>query len=92
MRREDINPDAHWRDSARQVRFFIIDYRATFPLLLFIFFPSMTFFWIIVFLMGFLFFIERYGYTVTVFLRVLRGFIGGRQKSAIPWWRSPRVS
>ncbi|MHB1222244.1 MAG: phosphoesterase, partial [Gammaproteobacteria bacterium] len=28
---------AHWRDSARNVRFWIIDFRATFPLLILLF-------------------------------------------------------
>lgn len=78
---------AHWRDSARSPRFFIVDARAAFPIFLFLMhikmwtgilvIISMTFFWIL----------ERYGYTVPVFLRWLRTFAAGPVKLAQPWWR-----
>lgn len=80
------NPNAHWRDSARPVRFFLVDYRAMFPLLILIFIPRL---WSVALAVGAIFFfmiLERYGFTVKVFLRLFRGFLGGRVKLARPWW------
>lgn len=77
---------AHWRDSARSARFFIVDARAAFPIFLFLMhikvwtgvlvLVSATFFGII----------EHYGFTVPVFLRWLRSFLAGHHKTASPWW------
>ena len=77
---------AHWRDSARLVRFFIWDGKTAFPLLLVILHPRL---WtLVVAVVGMLFFtvLNRYGFTVDVFLRWWRSSIAGRRKSAIPWW------
>lgn len=78
---------AHWRDSARVPRFFIVDARASFPI----------FFWLlhvswwtgIPALIAILFFagLERYGYTVTVFMRMLRTFMAGPRKFVSAWWQ-----
>lgn len=79
-------PEAHWRDSARQPRFFIIDAAAAFPILfalLHIRWWTMT-----IALIATIFFaiLYRYGFTIHVFARWLRGVLGGKRKSAIPWW------
>jgi intracellular multiplication protein IcmT len=78
---------AHWRDSARVPRFFIVDARAAFPI----------FFWLlhiswwtgIPALIAILFFaaLERYGYTVTVFMRMARTFMAGPRRYNIAWWQ-----
>lgn len=78
---------AHWRDSARPVRFWIIDYRATFPLLFLIvhirpWTLAMAFLFVVFFSL-----LERYGFTVAVFLRWARSFIAGPRKIAQPWWK-----
>lgn len=78
---------AHWRDSARPVRFWIIDYRATFPLLFLLVHIRI---WTLVMAVMFIVFfsmIERYGFTVAVFLRWTRSFIAGPRKIAQPWWK-----
>lgn len=78
---------AHWRDSARNVRFFIVDFRATFPLLLFLMHIRM---WTFVFAVTTtLFFgaIEHYGFSMAVFSRWLRSYIAGPRKIAQPWWK-----
>ena len=77
---------AHWRDTARAPRFFIVDARAAFPVLLFM--AHIRVWTGIVVLIAILFFaaIERYGFTVPVFLRWFRTFIAGRRKLARPWW------
>jgi intracellular multiplication protein IcmT len=78
---------AHWRDSARNVRFFFIDFRACFPLLLFLLHIRLWTF--ILALIATIFFatLERYGFTVIVFLRWIRSFIAGPRKIAQPWWK-----
>lgn len=82
-----FSPDAHWRDSARPARFFFIDYRASFPLLLYLLHIKWWTFFIAVFTMLFLGILERYGFTVTVFRRWLRSKLAGSRKIAQCWWR-----
>lgn len=79
---------AHWRDSARNVRFFIIDYRATFPLLILIFHIRLWTFIFAVIATLFFALIERWGYTPAVFWRWLKSYyIAGPVKVAQPWWK-----
>jgi intracellular multiplication protein IcmT len=86
-----INPTAHWRDSSRSVRFFFVDYRALFPLLILIFVPRLWTFVVAAVGIGFFMILERYGFTVNVFLRLTRGFFGGPFKISRPWWYRARV-
>ncbi|HLD17002.1 MAG TPA: IcmT/TraK family protein [Coxiellaceae bacterium] len=79
---------AHWRDSARPVRFFIWDVKAAFPLLLLLVHVKV---WTVIVALGATFFfslLNRYGFSVEVFLRWLRTTIGGNRKMANPWWMS----
>lgn len=78
---------AHWRDSARNVRFWIIDYRAAFPLLFLIVHVRIWTFVFAVTAMLFFGLLERWGFTVAVFFRWLRSYIAGPRKIAKPWWR-----
>ena len=78
---------ASWRDSARNARFWIIDYRATFPLLLCLLHIRL---WTIVFaIIATVSFslLERFGFTVAVFLRWIRAYVAGSRKIAQPWWK-----
>jgi intracellular multiplication protein IcmT len=87
----NVNPNAHWRDSARPIRFFFVDYRAMFPLLIILFVPR---FWTIgLAMLAIMFFmiLERYGFTVLVFTRLFRGFLAGPVKAARPWWYRTRT-
>jgi intracellular multiplication protein IcmT len=80
------NSDAHWRDTARNVKFFIWDGQVVFPLVLFIFYMRLSTL-IFVFVSIFVFTIlNRFGFSPLVFLRVLRGWASGPRKIAIPWW------
>jgi intracellular multiplication protein IcmT len=77
---------AHWRDSARNPRFFMIDARATFAILLFLVHISK---WTgIIVVVNTLFFaiLERFGFTVPVFFRWLRSFLAGPFRLSTPWW------
>ncbi len=78
---------AHWRDSARSVKFFFIDFRACFPLLFLLFHIRLWTFVLAVIATAFFSALERYGFTVTVFLRWMRSFVAGPRKIAQPWWK-----
>ncbi len=82
-----VKPNAHWRDSARTPRLLSIDYRAIFPLLVWLFFPSWTTFIICIIFIIFFSVLERFGYTLPVFSRFFRySFLAGKRKIAKPWW------
>lgn len=78
---------AHWRDSARSPRFFVVDARAAFPV--FIFLMHIRIWTAALVLVSAVFFgiIEHYGFTVPVFLRWIRSTLAGPHKTARPWWR-----
>lgn len=78
---------AHWRDSARIPRFFLFDARAAFPLMFFLLHIRFWTFGLAVVATIFFAAIERYGFTVSVFLRWVRTKVIGRRKLANPWWR-----
>ena len=82
-----IRDDAHWRDSARTAKFFIVDSRAAFPLIFFLL--HIRWWTLSVAIVAMLFFalLERYGFTVVVFFRWLRGALAGPNKSAVAWWK-----
>jgi intracellular multiplication protein IcmT len=78
---------AHWRDSARNVRLWMVDFRACFPLMIFIFHISWFTFALAMVTIIFFGALERYGFTVAVFLRWLRSFLAGPRKVSQPWWK-----
>jgi intracellular multiplication protein IcmT len=78
---------AHWRDSARNVRLGFIDFRACFHLLILLFHIRVWTFILAVVATIFFTALERYGFSVAVFIRWLRSFLAGPRKIAQPWWR-----
>ncbi len=78
---------AHWRDSARSVRLFFLDFRACFPLLILLLHIRWWTFILAVVATTFFTALERYGFTLIVFLRWFRSFIAGNRKIAQPWWK-----
>lgn len=78
--------EAHWRDSARSVRFFIWDGKNAFPMLLFLLHIRLWTFVVAVLATLFFTLLNRYGFSIEVFFRWFRGIIAGRRKIAIPWW------
>lgn len=78
---------AHWRDSARKARFFMVDVAAAFPLLIFLLHIRLWTFLVAIITTVFFSVLSRYGFTIPVFLRWLRGFIAGPRKHAIAWWK-----
>ncbi len=82
-----IPSTAHWRDSARNVRFFIIDYRAAFPLVFFLLHIRLWTFVVAVIATLFFALLERYGFTVIVFLRWFRASLAGQRRYKQAWWQ-----
>lgn len=82
-----IPTEPHWRDSARNARFFMVDARAAFTLLLFLLHIRVWTFVLAAATMIFFTILEHYGFTLTAFGRWLRSFLAGPHKSATPWWK-----
>lgn len=78
---------AHWRDSARPARFFLVDARAALPLVLWLLHIRWWTFFIAIGAMFFFGLVERYGFTVPTFIRTIRTILAGPHKTASPWWR-----
>jgi intracellular multiplication protein IcmT len=78
---------AHWRDSARPARLWIVDFRAAFPLFIFLLHIRLWTFLLAVIATLFFAMLERFGFTVAVFSRWIRAYIAGPRKIAQPWWK-----
>lgn len=78
---------AHWRDSARSARFFIVDARAAFPVFFFLMHIKVWTALLVLVSVVFFSILEHYGFTVPVFLRWIRCFFSGPVKSSQPWWQ-----
>lgn len=79
---------AHWRDSARPIKFFIWDGRAVFPVVLLLIHIAVWTVILTVVLIAFFSLLNRYGFTPIVFLRWIRSAIAGPRKMSVPWWMS----
>ena len=82
----NFSKNAHWRDSARTVKFFIWDGKTSFPLIIFLMHMTWLTLWITLGAVTFFTILNYYGLKADVFFRWLRGFISGPRKHAIPWW------
>lgn len=80
-------PNAHWRDSARSARFFIVDARAAFPIFLFLMHIRVWTGLLVLFTMIFFGVLEHFGFSIPVFGRWIKTFLAGARKMAIPWWK-----
>jgi intracellular multiplication protein IcmT len=87
MASDSFSSNAHWRDSARNARFFMVDARAAFPIFLFLMHIRIWTGVVVLFSAIFFAIIEHYGFTLPVFMRWLRLFFSGYIKSSHPWWR-----
>jgi len=77
---------ASWRDSARPSKLWVFNSSATFPLLILLFHISyQTLFFAVAFTIA-LSLIDRMGYSLTVFGRVIRSTLAGKRRLATPWW------
>lgn len=78
--------NAHWRDSARSIRFFFFDATAAFPFVLFLLHIRWWTFFVALFAGIAFTVLNHFGLSVTVFLRTFRSFLAGKRKTATPWW------
>ena len=81
-----IPDSAHWRDTAREVKFFFVDSKAAFPFLLFLLHMRLWTFLLATFMMMFFGALAHFGFTMPVFKRWLRATMAGRHKFSRPWW------
>jgi intracellular multiplication protein IcmT len=80
-------PGAYWRDSARTPRFFMVDALAALPLVLLLLHIRLWTFYIAIGTMIFFSILERFNFTVPVFLRWFRSTLAGKVRVARPAWR-----
>lgn len=81
-------PGASWRDIARTPRFYFMDSLAALPLLLFVLHIRLWTLGIALSLIIFLMVLERFKFTLPVFMRWLRATLAGPLRVAKPWWRT----
>ena len=81
-----VESHAHWRDSARSVKFFMLEGEAVFPFLLLLIHWSLWTLGIAIAATIFSSMLIRYGLSMPVFFRALRTYIAGKRKFAHPWW------
>jgi len=77
----------HWRDASRTPRFFFMDAKAAFPLILFLLHITWTTFFIALAFCIFFSILERFKFTVPVFLRWTKAQLAGTDRISRPWWR-----
>lgn len=85
-----ISQSAHWRDSARTVKFFIWDGKTAFPLIIFLMHMSWITLGAAVGAITFFTVLNYFGYRMDVFFRIARNVISGPRKAVIPWWEQPK--
>lgn len=80
-----------WRDSGRQVRFFILDGRLTIFVLLFFFHISYVTAVLAVIAMLFFYALEYKGYTIPNAMRAFSVFLSGKKRKGVHWWRKNKL-
>lgn len=78
----------HWRDSSRNPRFFFVDALAAIPLVLMLLHIRLWTLIAALVIIGFFVILEKFKFTVPVFLRWIKAQIAGSIKTAYPWWRN----
>ena len=82
----DFGP-REWRVTGKPVRFFIVDMRASVPLLLCLLQPFAWWSWTFAFVtVGILAVLEWRGLTIGMLGRLVRVWIAGKVVEATPWW------
>ena len=83
---------AHWRDSARTPKFFVLDAYSALPLFVMLLHIRLWTFILATSVCIFFMLLNRFGFSMPVFLRWLRAFIAGNDRSTRPWFRNKRDS
>jgi intracellular multiplication protein IcmT len=82
----EYNPNASWRDTARQPRLGIFNVRALPPMTVALFHLTYWTVGMTILSVVLLQLMEYYGFTLPVFLRTLRSRFAGKRRIATPWW------
>lgn len=80
------SPDAHWRDSARDLKFFFVDAKMAFPFILWLMHMKLWTLFVAIGAMIFFTVLNYFGFSPVVFLRWFRALFAGRRKMSKPWW------
>ena len=81
-----VDPNASWRDTAREAKLGPFNVVAFVPLMLFLFNISWRTFGFLVLTLGSLQALEYFGFGPATFVRYLRSQFAGKRRSASPWW------
>jgi len=82
------HPDtAHWRDSARTPKFFMMDAYSAIPLVLFLLHIRLWTLILACSICAFFMILNRFGFSVPVFMRWLRAYLAGNRRFSRPWWK-----
>ncbi len=76
---------AHWRDSGRTPKFFFMDAYSAIPLLLFLLHIRIWTFILACCVCAFFVVLNRFGFSLPIFLRWMRAFVAGNTRYARPW-------
>lgn len=76
---------AHWRDSARTPQFFMMDAYSAFPLLLFLLHIRLWTFIAACCFCAFFMGLNKFGFSLPVFIRWLRSFFAGNHRYVRTW-------
>ncbi len=71
---------SHWRDSAHTAKFFTVDARAAFFIIIFLLRPSWYTFGVVVTVLVFLSILNYYHVSLMASFRLIRGFVTGSKK------------
>ena len=79
-------PDtAHWRDSGRSPKFFVIDAYSAFPLVLFLLHIRLWTFILALIICAFFLTLNKFGFTIPIFMRFIRSYLAGDIRSNRSW-------
>ncbi|MGD9592082.1 MAG: IcmT/TraK family protein [Candidatus Berkiella sp.] len=76
---------AHWRDSGRIPKFFFMDAYSAIPLLLFLLHIRLWTFALACCVCLFFVILNRFGFSLPIFVRWLRSFVAGKDRYARTW-------
>jgi intracellular multiplication protein IcmT len=80
------NPNASWRDTAREPKLWVFDSRVLPPILVAMFHITTTTFAFALVCVIILQVLAYYGFSVPIFIRYCRSIAAGKRRVATPWW------
>ena len=81
-----VDPNASWRDTAREAKLGPFNVVAFVPLMFFLFNIGWGSFALLAITLAALQTMEYFGFGPATFARYLRSLVAGKRRSACPWW------